>query len=189
MRYTFNSGKLSPYGFGWRISDVRGHKLVAHSGQTAGFGAAIHRYVADDVTVIALTNLGEIGMGTLIALDVAKQYIPPMSLKAVKTGVSVDPALARNIETAVRGRFNATLDETIFTAPLARSLGTERAKMTAARLKNYSPLGEVRVVKRENVDGGDTISVIAQTPRRIFLWRVVVDESGKIAELNLEEEE
>jgi len=76
------------FGLGWRISDIRDHKLIAHSGQTAGFGAAIHRYVSDDVTVIALTNLGESGMGTLIAVAAAKNFIPSLSLKAVKNGRS-----------------------------------------------------------------------------------------------------
>ena len=37
-QFTFNDGKQSPYGFGWRISELRGHKLVGHTGQTAGFG-------------------------------------------------------------------------------------------------------------------------------------------------------
>jgi D-alanyl-D-alanine carboxypeptidase len=188
-QFTFNNGKLSPYGFGWRISDVRGHKLIAHSGQTAGFGAAIHRYVADDLTVIALTNLGEIGMGTLIATDVAKQYIPSMSLKAVNTGVSVEAALAKTIDAAIRGRFDGTVDENIFSPTLARSLNAQRWKATAERLKIYAPMRAARVVKRENVDGKDTLSVIAETPRRLSLWRVVLDESGKITELNLDEEE
>ena len=188
-QFTFNNGKPSPYGFGWRISDVREHKLIAHSGQTAGFGAAIHRYVGDDVTVIALTNLGEVGMGTLIAFDVAKQYIPKMSLKAVNTRVSVDDALAKNIEAAIRGRFDSSVDESIFTASLSRSLGTQRSKNLSTRLKSYAPMSAARVVKRESVDGKDTLNVIAETQRRIFLWRVVVDESGKIAELSLDEEE
>ena len=189
-QFTFNNGKLSPYGFGWRIGDVREHKLIAHSGQTAGFGAAIHRYVDDDVTVIALTNLGESGMGTLIASDVAKQYIPKMSLKAVNTRVSVDDALAKKIDAAIRGRFDSSVDESIFTSSLSRSLGTQRAKNLSSRLKPYAPMKDApRVVKRESVDGRDTLSVIAETPRRIFLWRVVVDENGKIAELNLDEEE
>ena len=95
----------------------------------------------------------------------------------------------QNIESAVHGRFDATVDEAVVTTALARSLGTERSKTIASRLKNYAPINEVRVIKRENTDGKDTLSVIAKTPRRIFLWRLVVDESGRIAELNLEEEE
>ena len=53
-QFTFNEGKPSPYGFGWRISDVRGHKLIGHTGQTAGFGSANFRYVDDNVIVMGV---------------------------------------------------------------------------------------------------------------------------------------
>ena len=188
-QFTFNNGKPSPYGLGWRISDVRGRRLIAHSGQTAGFGAAIHRYVDDDVTVIALTNLGDVGMGTLIATDVAKRYVPAISLKAMTAAVDVSAPLAKNIDAAIRGRFDNTVDASIFTASLARTLGSTRWKNTSARLAAYAPITSVRVAKREGVDGKDTLLVIAQTPRRIFLWRIVVDAESKIAELSLDEEE
>lgn len=188
-QFTFNSGKLSPYGFGWRISDVRGHKLIGHTGQTAGFGAAIFRYVDDDVTVIVLTNLGETGMGSLIAADVAKQYIPNMSLKAVTTRVSADPAVTEKLSAAIRGRFNGSIDDQLFTAQLARSLNAQRAKDLSARIRQFAPLISIEIVKRENVDGKDTITCIVNTSQRIFLWKVVTDESGKIAELSLDEEE
>lgn len=188
-QFTFNNGKLSPYGFGWRISDVRGHKLIGHTGQTAGFGAAIFRYVDDDVTVIVLTNLGETGMGSLIAADVAKQYIPNMSLKAVTTRVSADPAVTEKLSAAIRGRFNGSIDDQLFTAQLARSLNAQRAKDLSARIRQFAPLISIEIVKRENVDGKDTITCIVNTSQRIFLWKVVTDESGKIAELSLDEEE
>lgn len=188
-QFTFNNGKLSPFGLGWRISDVRGHKLIGHTGQTAGFGAAIFRYVNDDVTVIALTNLGENGMGSLIAADVAKQYIPSMSLKAANTVVSVDNGLSEKINEAIRGRFEASVNDNLFSPELGRSLRSERAKNISARLKKYSPVNTIRFVKREVIDGKDTITCINETPRRIFLWRVVIDANGKIAELNLDEEE
>lgn len=188
-QFTFNNGKLSPYGFGWRISDVRGHKLIGHTGQTAGFGAAIFRYVDDDLTVIALTNLGETGMGSLIAADVAKQYIPNMSLKAVTTRVSADPAVTEKLSAAIRGRFNGSIDDQLFTAQLARSLNAQRAKDLSARIRKFAPLISIEIVKRETVDGKDTITCIVNTSQRIFLWKVVTDESGKIAELSLDEEE
>ena len=188
-QFTFNNGKPSPYGLGWRISDVRGRRLIAHSGQTAGCGAAIHRYVDDDVTVIALTNLGEVGMGTLIAADVAKQYVPAISLKAMTAAIDVDALLAKNLDAAVRGRFDGTVDTSIFTASLARTLGSMRWKNTAARIGTFAPINSVRVARREIIDGKDTLFVIAQTARRIFMWRVVVGDEGKITELSLEEEE
>ena len=188
-QFTFNNGKLSPYGFGWRISDVRGHKLIGHTGQTAGFGAAIFRYVDDDVTVIALTNLGENGMGSLIAADIAKQYIPTMSLKAVNMRVSADPAVAEKLSAAIRGRFQGSVDDQLFTTQLTRSLNAPRAKDLSVRIRKFAPPASIEIVKRENVDGKDTITCIAKTSQRIFLWRLVIDESGKIAEMSLDEEE
>lgn len=188
-QFTFNNGKLSPYGFGWRISDVRGHKLIGHTGQTAGFGAAIFRYVDDDVTVIALTNLGENGMGSLIAADIAKQYIPTMSLKAVNMRVSADPAIAEKLSAAIHGRFDGSVDDQLFTTQLTRSLNAQRAKDLSVRIRKFAPPVSIEIVKRENVDGKDTITCIAKTSQRIFLWRLVIDESGKIAELSLDEEE
>jgi D-alanyl-D-alanine carboxypeptidase len=100
-QFQFNGGDLSPYGFGWRISDVRGHKLIGHTGQTAGFGAAIFRYVENDLTVIALTNLGELGMGGMLATGVAKIYLPTMSLKKIKKIIDPDPERSARFRTAL----------------------------------------------------------------------------------------
>ena len=188
-QFTFNDGKLSPYGLGWRISDVRGNTLIAHSGQTAGFGAAIHRYVDSDVTVIALTNLGEIGMGTMIATASAKHYIPKLSLKAVNTGITADPLLLSNVEKALRGRYDGTLDATLFTSSAAQMMSSQRMKTLNERIAEFSPITRVRYVQRETVSERDTISAIVETSKRIFLWRVVVDENGKIVEMILDEEE
>ncbi len=82
--FVFNDGKESPYGFGWRISDIGGHKLIGHTGQTAGFASANFRYVDDDIAVIVLTNNGGSGVGGDIAVGIAKLYIPALSLAAVK---------------------------------------------------------------------------------------------------------
>ncbi len=188
-QFTFNNGNPSPYGLGWRISDVRGNKLIAHSGQTAGFGAAIHRYVDSDVSVIALTNLGEIGMGTLIAVAAAKEYVPKLSLKAVNTGVSADATMLGNIEKALHGRYGSAFDTSFFTAPGAQTITSQRAKNLNERIAKFAPVTRVRFCKRETLDGRDTISAIVETSRRLFLWHIIVDANGKIVEMNLDEEE
>jgi CubicO group peptidase (beta-lactamase class C family) len=51
------SGRTYPYGFGWAIDEVAGRPLHQHGGSWQGFRAQISRYVADDLTVIALANL------------------------------------------------------------------------------------------------------------------------------------
>ena len=45
------------YGFGWFIDERNGHRCIHHDGSWQGFETAIDRYVDDQLTVVALTNL------------------------------------------------------------------------------------------------------------------------------------
>jgi CubicO group peptidase (beta-lactamase class C family) len=185
----FTSGKNYPYGFGFRLSDVRGHKLIAHSGQTAGFGANISRYVDDDLTVIALTNLGETGMGTLIATGVAKIYLPAISLKTMKAQTETDAKIAQTIKNALRGRMENNLDAQMFAPELITSLSTSRAKTETARIASFGALQKTKFVGAETKDGKTFYRYLVETPKRVFLWRFQVNNEGKVSEMTLEEEE
>lgn len=185
----FNDGKNYPYGFGFRLSDVRGHKLVAHSGQTAGFGANVSRYVDDDLTVIALTNLGATGMGTLIANGVAKIYLPAISLKALTAKPEPDAKVSQAAKTALRERMQNRLSPEVFSETLINSLSTERAKRETARLATFGEIKNIAFVGSEITNGKTVYRYKTETAKRIFLWRFVFDETGKITEMTLEEEE
>jgi CubicO group peptidase (beta-lactamase class C family) len=72
-----NSGKTYPYGFGWSIADVNGHRLFEHGGAWQGFTMHISRYVDDRLTVVVMTNLDEDHSHPgKIAHGVAALYIP-----------------------------------------------------------------------------------------------------------------
>lgn len=186
---TLNDGKPYPYGFGWRFSEVRGHRLIAHSGQTAGFGANISRYVDDDLTVIALTNLGEIGMGTVLANGIAKIYIPAISLKAVKAQTEPDAGVAKTIFNALRERLENKFNPEYLTGELIKSLSTERAKLNHGRIASYGAIKNLVYVGGETAGSAKIYRYKAETPRRLFLWRFAVNNEGKISEMTLEEEE
>ena len=51
-----NDGKTHPYGFGWALGEVRGHRIIEHGGAWQGFKAQITRYIDDKLTVIVLAN-------------------------------------------------------------------------------------------------------------------------------------
>jgi CubicO group peptidase (beta-lactamase class C family) len=74
-----NGGKTYPYGFGWGISDVNGHRLLEHGGAWQGFTMHISRYVDDQLTIIVMTNLdsGHSNPGK-IAQGVATLYVPAL---------------------------------------------------------------------------------------------------------------
>lgn len=186
---TFNNGKTFPYGFAFRLSDVRGHKLIAHSGQTSGFGASISRYVDDDVTVIALTNLGESGMGTLIAQGVAKFYIPAISLKAMKAQTDPDARISKAFDTALRERLENKFSPELLTPELIKTISAERAKTNNRRIASFGEIKHLVFVGDETTDGKKVYRYRADTPKRLFLWRIALDAGGKISEMTLEEEE
>jgi CubicO group peptidase (beta-lactamase class C family) len=50
-----NEGTSYPYGFGWELKNVHGHRVITHGGIT---GTEFTRFPDDKLTVIALTNLG-----------------------------------------------------------------------------------------------------------------------------------
>ncbi len=85
-----NSGATHPYGFGWELSTVGGHKLVHHGGSLPGFRAQISRFVDDKFSVVVLTN-GDNADPNLIALGIAALYIP--GLIPERTVAKIDPKI------------------------------------------------------------------------------------------------
>jgi CubicO group peptidase (beta-lactamase class C family) len=74
-----NSGKTSPYGFGWRVTEVNGHRLLEHGGAWQGFTMHISRYVDDKLTTIVMTNLDSGHSNpSKIAQGVAALYVPAL---------------------------------------------------------------------------------------------------------------
>lgn len=75
-----NDGKTQQYGFGWSVSEVRGHRLVEHGGAWQGFKAHISRYVDDNLTVIVFANLIQANQTKLargVAAILNPEFAPP----------------------------------------------------------------------------------------------------------------
>jgi CubicO group peptidase (beta-lactamase class C family) len=187
--FVLNNGKTYPYGFGFNTADFRGHRLISHGGQTAGFAANISRFVDDDLTVIVLTNLGDIGLGTAIARGITKIYIPAISLKAMKAQIEPDAEVSRKISNALRERLENKFNPDLLTAELIKNLTTERAKTNNARIASFGAVKTIVFVGGETAGDRKIYRYKAETPKRIFLWRFAVNDQGKISEMVLEEEE
>src|SRR6185436_10102195 len=83
-----NNGTTHPYGFGWELDTVGGHKLVHHGGTLPGFRSEIARFVDDKLTVVVLANGNNAEPGSM-ALEVAALYVP--GLIPERTVARVDP--------------------------------------------------------------------------------------------------
>ncbi len=187
--FVLNDGKSNPYGFGFNTADFRGRRLISHGGQTAGFAANISRFVSDDLTVIVLTNLGDIGLGTAIARGIAKIYIPAVSLKAMKPQPEPDAKISLTISDVLRDRLENKFNADLMTAELIKNLSAERAKINNTRIASFGAVKNLVFVGGETSGDKKIYRYKAETPKRIFLWRFGVNNEGVISEMTLEEEE
>jgi CubicO group peptidase (beta-lactamase class C family) len=81
-----SDGRTAPYGFGWDVTEMNGHRLIEHGGAWQGFTIQISRYVDDKFTVIVLTNLdSEHSQPDKIAHNVAALYNPALAPAPGKT--------------------------------------------------------------------------------------------------------
>lgn len=184
-----NDGKPYPYGLGFRVTDFRRHKLISHSGQTAGFGANISRYVDDDLSVIVLTNLGEIGLSSAIAQRIAKIYIPAISIKSMKTQTESNAKISAMLKTALRERLENKLNPDLLSDELIKLLSNERAKKENQRIASFGEIKNLVFVGEETSANEKIFSYKMETLNRLFLWSLTVNAEGKISEMKLEEEE
>ena len=187
--YVLSTGEQRTYGLGWIITEIRGQKLLRHGGQTAGFAANISRFVDSDLSVIVLTNLGTQGLGTALAQDIAKFYIPSISLKALNPKTNSNRKIDGKFSKTIRSVLAGNNDPDLFTASLAKRLDSSRIRAAIKRISKSGKIVKIDFIDQE-ISGSDKIySYRVMTQRKISLWEFSIDAEGRVKRLNLEEEE
>ena len=70
-----SDGTAYPYGFGWQLDSLKGHRLVHHGGGLPGFRAEFARFVDDQLTIIFLMTLDDVDKDSIVH-GVAVLYLP-----------------------------------------------------------------------------------------------------------------
>jgi CubicO group peptidase (beta-lactamase class C family) len=73
-----NNGTTHPYGFGWALREMRGHRIIEHGGAWQGFKSEIARFVNDRLTIVLFANSANANQVRL-AVGVAAIYIPEVT--------------------------------------------------------------------------------------------------------------
>jgi CubicO group peptidase (beta-lactamase class C family) len=94
---TLTSGKRYPYGFGWSVDSVAGQLRIHHGGSWQGFQTYISRYLGDDVTIVALSNLGPSQPGAIVD-GIAAVLNPSLAPKPLAPIADTEPAVRRRLE-------------------------------------------------------------------------------------------
>lgn len=189
-----NNGKTYPYGFGWDLTEVNGHRLIEHGGAWQGFTTQISRYVEDRLTVVVLTNLDSgHSEPDKIAHNVAGFYIPAVKPPALAPINGVDPKLSSLLHSAIEKLAAGNADPQMFAPELREALFPEGAADLQKELKADGALQMLAPVelRKQTSPTGDLIDVYtyrAKFERKLMNVVFAADAEGKISALGLEAE-
>ena len=103
---TLPSGNTTRYGFGWWTDELAHHPRVRHGGESSGYRTEYSRFPDDGISVIVLAN-GESARPDSIAVQVASQFVPSLSLGRGAT------SLDRDALTTFAGRYRLAPDNVL----------------------------------------------------------------------------
>jgi CubicO group peptidase (beta-lactamase class C family) len=110
---TLTSGKRYPYGFAWSIDTVAGKLRIHHGGAWQGFQTYISRYIGDDMTVVALSNLGASQPGAIVD-GIAGILDPALAAKLPKPIADHEPKVRAQLETILEATRDGRLSPNDF---------------------------------------------------------------------------
>jgi CubicO group peptidase (beta-lactamase class C family) len=73
----FPSVLFEAYGFGWDLSDYRGHKVISHGGVLDGMRTHVGLIPDAHLGVVVITNINESAVPELVMYDIFDRYLGP----------------------------------------------------------------------------------------------------------------
>jgi len=143
------NGTTHPYGFGWFIDNIQGHRCVRHGGGLPGFSSDFERFIDDHLTVIVLANAENRDLRDL-ALRVAGFYLPALLLPGEKPIVDNDPQVTAQIKSVIEDFANSKLDTNRFTSELALGLSSELKAGFGDDVRKLGTIQSLDLVERKN---------------------------------------
>jgi CubicO group peptidase (beta-lactamase class C family) len=170
-----NNGGEYAYGFGWDLTEQRGHPRIGHTGSWQGFKTALYRYPEFGLSVIVLANLAEAEPGAIAEgiAGILQPTLQPPQLLAVALGGSSPPRAIPEI----LARIAKGTDSTAVTPGLHNFMAASSRKELSDMLSKtgaWTELGCDRV-------SGRKISRLGAVIERICYARGVREKSGVLA--------
>ncbi len=189
-----NNGNTYPYGFGWDIDEVNGHRLIQHDGAWQGFTTQISRYVDDKLTIVVLTNLDSGHSDPdIIAHNVAGFYIPAVKPAPLAPVEGVDPNVTALVRSTIEQLAAGKADPKSFAPELREALFPDAAMEIRQELTADGKLLSLVPVARRTETGptgypNQVYTYRAKFERKTLDIPFAQDSDGKISGFGLQAE-
>lgn len=181
-----NDGKAAPYGFGWALGEVRGHRIIEHGGAWQGFKAHIARYVDDKLTVVIFANLSQANQGR-IAHGVAAVYNPELAPLPPRAIEDKEPEVTTLAKEIIQKATDRTLEAGRFTAEAWPEI-SRNAGQVGTFLKTLGPMSAIELLERTEQDTNRVYRYRLRYKDTNLFLVMVLNKDGKISSVNLQPE-
>ncbi len=168
-------GSTYPYGFGWELRPVNGHRRVAHNGLWQGFHTQISRFIDDKLTVIVLGNSAS-APAEKIASKLAAHYLPGLIKPALADTEPEVTALARhalaNMQKGVQPPALSKQAKRVFTPQFMR--------LVAADMRELGKLNSLETIDRIVKGTVRGYHFRAHFDNETFSFQMAVNKAGEI---------
>ena len=180
---TLTSGKRYPYGFGWSVDTVAGQLRIHHGGAWQGFQTYISRYMGDDMTIVALSNLGASQPGMIVD-GIATVLNPTLAAKPPAPIADTEPAMRARLETILAATRDGKLTPNDF-AYVRAGFFPNAAKSYQQALEGTGAPDKVTLYERSAL-GDDRIYLyeVAYGPK-VFVVRLGLAPDDKVSTFSL----
>lgn len=173
-----------PYGFGWFVDTVRGHRRVHHDGGLPGFVAEYQRFPDDGISVVIMANIGNRDLSDMV-IDVASHYVPALRPPREPAIADANPDLTARIRSFLRDLPKGRFYETLFTPEEATYLKEDLSRGLATRLKEQGTLVKIELLEQKS-EGDKRVYRYRITYPHLTLFAVFkMDEQNRIAAWSL----
>ncbi|MFL6466598.1 MAG: serine hydrolase domain-containing protein, partial [Pyrinomonadaceae bacterium] len=178
-----NDGKPHPYGFGWALRQVNGHRVIEHGGAWQGFKAHIARFPDRKLTVIIFANLAQANQAKL-ANGVAAIIDPELKQRPI---ADPDPPFTAKTKALLLAVLDSKADMARFTPEVQKVITDQQDRLTAF-VKTLGAIRRFDLVERsEDTDATRYRYQIEYTGMSLFL-AMIVNKEGKISSFALQPE-
>ena len=171
---------LHPYGFGWSLRPINGHKAVSHTGSWQGFNSCIVRYLDDRLTIMILANSNRVHPGR-IAQAVAGMYVPGLAEREVSTPIpDREPQFTAVVYNLFRKPDTMDVNPELFTKeyqPKVRAL----LRVMLDHLNSIGPVVSVEMVGYDNIADGTITQYRIHSKAGSSIATITRTKAGQIA--------
>jgi D-alanyl-D-alanine carboxypeptidase len=178
-----SKGAPAQYGFGWELTKVNGHRMVAHGGGIPGFSTYLARFVDDNLTIIVLTN-EDSGNAASLARGIAGRLVAALAEKPEEAIADSDPKISERLKGVIEKALHGEAEPEFFTAQAQKEL-VPLIKQQGSASAAFGALKRFQLVERKATDEGVHLRYRAECEKETLHAIFDLDKARKIARLGI----